>query len=256
MILFFCPAQARAHTNFSHCSHFVGCDQFSVIWPLWFPPHQFLCCVRVQQCCHVYTGAQHFQPFLRNMNFWLWLVKHNHRQISIIINYTTKWLNVMRFIYLFIFTLQSNKWKGKKMRNWCHNYSEKLLSLPRPKVFVVWEWAVISPPSLTTQCFTNSVSVPPQHRSYYSDNKRASVMFYKIGYVFLICQWLRPWRTSFWLSNERLKNINVAEQDKKKEPYSKSVSHSLHILLFVWCRYWVSSEKSGLHSPRMAASVW
>lgn len=45
-------------------------------------------------------------------------------------------------------------------------------------------------------------------------------------------------------------------QDKKKEPYSECVSHSLHILLFVWCRYWVSSEKSGLHSPRMAASVW
>lgn len=109
MILFFCPEQARAHTNFSHCSQFVGCDQLSVIWPLWFPPHQFLCCVRVQQCCHVYTVAQHFQPFLRNMNFWLWLVKHNHRHISII-NYTTKWLNVMRFF----FTLQSNKWKGKK----------------------------------------------------------------------------------------------------------------------------------------------
>lgn len=79
-------------------------------------------------------------------------------------------------------------------------------------------------------------------------------MSYKIGYVFLICQWLRPWKTSFWLSNERLKNINMAEQDKKKEPYSKSVSHSLHILLFVWCRYWVSSEKSGLRSLRMAAS--
>lgn len=117
------------------------------------------------------------------------------------------------------------------------------------------EWAVISPLSLTTQCFTNSLSMPPQHCSYYSDNKRASVMSYKIGYVFLICQWLRPWKTSFWLSNERLKNINVAELDKKKEPYSKSVSHSLHILLFVWCRYWVSSEKSGLRSPRMAASV-
>lgn len=28
----------------------------------------------------------------------------------------------------------------------------------------------------------------PQHCSYYSDNKRASVMFYKIGYIFLICQ--------------------------------------------------------------------
>lgn len=97
--------------------------------------------------------------------------------------------------------------------------------------------------------------MPPQHCSYYSDNKRASVMSYKIGYVFLICQWLRPWKTSFWLSNERLKNINMAEQDKKKEPYSKSVSHSLHILLFVWCRYWVSSEKSGLRSLRMAASV-
>lgn len=122
--------------------------------------------------------------------------------------------------------------------------------------FCVAVWAVISPLSLTTQCFTNSVSVPPQHCSYYSDNKGASVMFYKIGYVFLICQWLRPWKTSFWLSNERLKNINVAEQDKKKEPYSKSVSNSLHILLFVWCRYWVWSEKSGLHSPRMAASVW
>lgn len=80
-------------------------------------------------------------------------------------------------------------------------------------------------------------------------------MSYKIGYVFLICQWLWPWKTSFWLSNERLKNINVAEQDKKKEPYSKSISHSLHILLFVWCRYWVSSEKSGLRSPRMEASV-
>lgn len=80
-------------------------------------------------------------------------------------------------------------------------------------------------------------------------------MSYKIGYVFLICQWLWPWKTSFWLSNERLKNINMAEQDKKKEPYSKSVSHSLHILLFVWCRYWVSSEKSGLRSLRMAASV-
>lgn len=51
------------------------------------------------------------------------------------------------------------------------------------------------------------------------------------------------------------KNINVAEKDKKKEPYSKSVSHSLHILLFVWCRYWVSSEKSGLRSPRMAVEV-
>lgn len=107
--------------------------------------------------------------------------------------------------------------------------------------------------------------MPSQHYSYYSDNKRASVIFYKIGYVFLICHWLPPWKTSFWLSNERLKkergekkgkNINVAEQDKKKAPYSECVSHSLHILLFVWCRYWVSSEKSGLHSPRMAASVW
>lgn len=41
-----------------------------------------------------------------------------------------------------------------------------------------------------------------------------------------------PERLHFWLSNERLKKkktINVAEQDKKKEPYSKSVSHSLHI---------------------------
>lgn len=28
---------------------------------------------------------------------------------------------------------------------------------------------------------------------------------------------------------KKKKNINVAEQDKKKEPYSKSVSHSLHI---------------------------
>lgn len=123
------------------------------------------------------------------------------------------------------------------------------------RLFLLWEQAVISSLSLTTQCLTNSVSVPTQHCSYYSDNKRASVVSYKIGYVFLICQWLRPWKTSFWLSNERLKNINMAEQDKKKEPYSKPVSHSLHILLFVWCRYWVSSEKSGLRSLRMAASV-
>lgn len=28
--------------------------------------------------------AQHFQPFLRNMNFWSWLMKYNHRQFSII----------------------------------------------------------------------------------------------------------------------------------------------------------------------------
>lgn len=42
----------------------------------------------------------------------------------------------------------------------------------------------------------------------------------------------------------------MAERDKKKEPYSECVSHSLHILLFVWCRYWVSSEKSGLHSAK------
>lgn len=47
----------------------------------------------------------------------------------------------------------------------------------------------------------------------------------------------------------------MAEQDKKKEPYSKSLSHSVHILLFVWCRYWVSSEKSGFRPLRMAASV-
>lgn len=47
----------------------------------------------------------------------------------------------------------------------------------------------------------------------------------------------------------------MAEQDKKKEPYSWPVSHFLHILLFVWCRYWVSSEKSGLRRLRMAASV-
>lgn len=38
--LFSCPEQTGAHTNFSHCSHFVRCNQFCVIWPLWFPPHQ------------------------------------------------------------------------------------------------------------------------------------------------------------------------------------------------------------------------
>lgn len=32
----------------------------------------------------------------------------------------------------------------------------------------------------------------------------------------------------FWLSNERLTNINMAEQDKKKEPYSWCVSLSTH----------------------------
>lgn len=31
---FVCHEQAQAHTNFSHRGHFVGCDQFSVIWPL------------------------------------------------------------------------------------------------------------------------------------------------------------------------------------------------------------------------------
>lgn len=56
----------------------------------------------------------------------------------------------------------------------------------------------------------------------------------------------------------------MAEQDKKKEPYSWCVSLSTPpptppppniLTLFVWCRYWVSSEKSGLRSRRMAASV-
>lgn len=106
----------------------------------------------------------------------------------------------------------------------------------------------------------NSVSMPPQHGSCYSDNKKASVIFCKIGCVSLICPWLPPWKTSFWLSNERLKNkkkgkrgenrVSVAERDKKKEPYSECVSHCPHILLFVWCRYWFSSEKSGLHSAK------
>lgn len=37
-----------------------------------------------------------------------------------------------------------------------------------------------------TRGFHKSAAVPPQHCSYYSDNKRASNMSYKIGYVFLI----------------------------------------------------------------------
>lgn len=115
--------------------------------------------------------------------------------------------------------------------------------------------------NFTTQCFTNSLSVPPQHCSYYSDNKKASVMFYKTGCVFLICQWLRPlkdfilafgWamkgsQTSIWLSRIRRKS---------HIPGVYHFPHTPNILtLFVWCRYWVSSEKSGLRSRRMAASI-
>lgn len=33
-----CPDHAGARAGFSHRSHFVGCDQFSVIWLVWFPP--------------------------------------------------------------------------------------------------------------------------------------------------------------------------------------------------------------------------
>lgn len=41
-LFFFPPPPVRttleARAGFSHRSHFVGCDQFSVIWLVWFPP--------------------------------------------------------------------------------------------------------------------------------------------------------------------------------------------------------------------------
>lgn len=54
-------------------------------------------------------------------------------------------------------------------------------------------------------------------------------------------------QTSIWLSRIRRKS------------HIPGVYHFPHppniLTLFVWCRYWVSSEKSGLRSRRMAASV-
>lgn len=115
VIFFFCPKPARAHTNFSHCGHFVGCDQFSVIWPQWFPAGQFLSCVRFQRCCCV---AQHFQPFLRvewEMKFCLLILEHNHGLYNTITFFLCKKIN--------------EKQKRTKL-NWCYNRSDKLLLLP------------------------------------------------------------------------------------------------------------------------------
>lgn len=94
-------------------------------------------------------------------------------------------------------------------------------------------WAVNPPPPHTPttplqiephKSFSNKFSVPPQCRSYYSDNKRVSAMLYKIGYVFLICWCPPPWKTSFWLSNERLK-----KKKKKTSTWLSRIRRKSHI---------------------------
>lgn len=105
---FFCPEQAGAHTNFSHCSHFVGCNQFCVIWPLWFPPHQCLCCVRASE---VLPGMA---PALPEVYEFLDVPRAAIADY-LFNNYSSELLSVIIIIIcnIYIYTLQSNNWKGR-----------------------------------------------------------------------------------------------------------------------------------------------
>ena len=85
----------------------------------------------------------------------------------------------------------------------------------------------MSPLSSPALCFTNSVACHPG-AIHIIQTTRGPLSSHQIGYVFLICQWLRRSKTSSWLSNERLKNINMAEWDKKARAiFSPAVYHTL-----------------------------
>lgn len=111
LFFFFCPEQAGAHTNFSHRSHFVGCNQFCVIWPLWFPPHQCLCCVRASEVLPGMAPAlpevYEFLDVLRTAIADYLLNNYSSKSLSVII------IIIIFDIYIYIYSLQSNNWKGR-----------------------------------------------------------------------------------------------------------------------------------------------
>lgn len=77
-----------------------------------------------------------------------------------------------------------------------------------------------------------------------------------MGYVFLICKWLSSLKdfilAELWKGSE---NINMAEQDKKKRAvFSDCITFPPYPSHLYWCRYWVSSEKSGLR-PSLNGSI-
>ena len=93
--------------------------------------------------------------------------------------------------------------------------------------------------------------MPPQHWSTVRDKSSKSITHYQIGYVFSICQWFLIVKGFISAELWKSQDINMAEQDKRKEPYSESLSLAPppRPCKFVWLQILGPGREIGIPFP-------